>query len=517
MTPQPQSPDQKIASRPVPGGTTLVVALVALRAVLPLATIDPAWEFHRDELLYSAMGDHFQPMAMQFPPLIAAVAAISKSVLGTSVWAARVPAALAGAALLGAMLLLIRRLGGGATAMAFAALASVAAPVLLRPSVLLQPVVFDQLFAFGAVAGVLLAAQERNPRWWLLTGLSLGLGALTKFSAAFYAVALIAPAVTVPDLRRQLLGRWPWLAALATLALAVPSLTGQITHGWPFLAQLGTLRSGQLDRIGPGEFLIEQPMLLGAALLPVLVGLGSARRSVAARVATSFALALLAVMIILGGKAYYAVPGYPALIAVGAIGLARARMPIRWLTAGAMATMAALVLPMGIPVLGPEAMARYAAKLGVTEAVRTNRGEVLALPQDYADMLGWRRMAEEVARVWQRLTPAEQADALLVGSNYGEAGALAMYHRELGLPYPVSTAGDFHAWGIGTRTGQVTLLIGRPDAGEALSRLFAKVEEVARIEDPRAVPEQRDLRVFVARGPKSSLADLWATLGPRWG
>lgn len=494
-----------------------VAVLALLRAALPLVTIEPAWEFQRDELLYFAMGDHLDPFRMQFPPLIAVVAAAGSAIFGDAIWAARVPAALAGALVFAGILLLARRLGGTTAALALAAAGAVAAPVLLRPSVLLQPVVFDQLFALMAVAGVALAAEEAEPRWWLLAGLGLGLGALTKFSAAFYAVALAVPVLAVPALRRQLGTRWPWLAAGGAALLALPSVTGQIAHGWPFLAQLETLRARQLDRIGPAEFLLEQPMLLGATLIPVAAGFLAMRRSAAARVAGLFAVALLGLMIALKGKGYYAAPGYPPLIAVGSVALGRAGRAGRWTLGAGLLAATAVVLPMGIPVLGPAATARYAVRLGVTQATRSNQGEVLPLPQDYADMLGWRRMAEVTAAVWHGLTPAERADGVVIGANYGEAGALARYHARFGMPYPASVASDFHAWGLGGRTGAVTVVLARPGDRAELARLYQNVEEAARIEEPRAVPEERDLRVFVARGPKRPLADLWPTLGPRWG
>jgi hypothetical protein len=171
---------------------------------------------------------------------------------------------------------------------------------------------------------------------------------------------------------------------------------------------------------------------------------------------------------------------------------------------------------MGIPVLGPEPMARYARAIGATAAVRSNRGVVLELPQDYADMIGWRRQAEAVAEVWRGLSPAEQATAIVVGTNYGEAGALAMYHHRLGMPYPVSPTGDFHAWGLGGRAGDVAIVLDHADSRAGLERLFWRVDEVGRIEQPLAVPEERDLRIWVAREPRDSLSAIWPTLGPRW-
>src|SRR5690606_32725318 len=61
----------------------LVVALVAARALLPLLLLDPSWEYHRDELLYFAMGDHLA-WRMQFPPFIAVLAKLGTLMFGDS-------------------------------------------------------------------------------------------------------------------------------------------------------------------------------------------------------------------------------------------------------------------------------------------------------------------------------------------------------------------------------------------------------------------------------------------------
>lgn len=91
-----------------------------------------------------------------------------------------------------------------------------------------------------------------------------------------------------------------------------------------------------------------------------------------------------------------------------------------------------------------------------------------------------------------------------------------MYRERFGLPYPVSVHGDFHAWGTYGRTGDVTVLVDRPDALAELRQLFASVIEVGRIHEPRAVAEERDVRVYVARGPLTPIDSAWPRLGPRW-
>lgn len=511
-----------------PGGYlfAVAVALVIMRIALPLVLLDPAWEFHRDELLYFAMGDHLELLRMQFPPLIAVVARGSHALFGDNVLAARVPAAIGGGALLATMLWFARRLGAGVWALGVIALASAAAPVFVRPSVLMQPVIFDQLWATLAISALTLAAVRDEPRWWLLIGAAFGLGALTKFSVAFYIVSASVAVLGTLALRRQLSSRWPWIAAAIAVVLALPSITGQVAHDWPFVAQMSSLRGDQLAHVSPAAFLADQPVMLGAAFLLVPVALIAAwRGDAAARITGAVTLALLALMLVLNGKQYYAAPAYPALIVAATVWLERRLIArrksygVRAVQGGLPLTIAVgavMLLPLGIPMFPPDAMSRYAVATGVVTAVRTNQGELLALPQDYADMLGWCAMTEAVARAYNAIPSFEQAQAIIVGSNYGEAGALAMYRGRFGLPYPVSTNGDFHAWGTGGRSGAVTILVDRPDALEKLRELFQDVREVERLQNGWLVPEERDLRIYLARTPRTSIAALWPTLGPRW-
>lgn len=497
------------------GVLAFVVALVAARALLPLLLLDPSWEYHRDELLYFAMGDHLA-WRMQFPPFIAMLAKVSGAIFGDSVWAARVPAALGGAALTGTVLWLARRLGAGIPALVVAWLGLALAPVFLRSSLLFQPVVFDQVWATLAVAAVVLAAVEGAPRWWLLVGAALGFGLLTKMSSLLYGAAIFGVSVMHPQLRRQLATPWPWMAAALAALLALPTLLGQVHHEWPFLQQLDALRDGQFAHTSPLGTLAEQPLLLApAALLVVAAAFGRDRLRGAAVVAGGFAVGLLTLVLWQGGKAYYAAPAYPVLIGLGAMVVERARR--RWvLPAVVMAMLAAglPLVPMGVPMLAPEPMAAYAARLGL--GTTSNRGERLALPQDYADMLGWRAKAEAVAEAYRALGAADQAEVVIVGANYGQAGALARYARRLGYPYPVSTAGDFHAWGPGDREGTVLLMLAEPEARAELAALFGRVDEVGRVQDARAVPEEQDVRIFLAREPRIPLREVWPRVGPNW-
>ena len=478
-----------------------------------------SWGVHRDEYLYFAMADHFDLFEMQFPPLIAMVAAAGRTIFGESVLAARVPAAMAGALLTGVVLLLVRRLGGGWRAIGLAWLALLAAPVFVRSSLLMQPVIFDQLWATLALAALTLAAHERAPRWWLLVGVALGLGALTKFSVAFIGLSVLVATLSSGELRAQLRLRWPWLAVLVAGLLALPSITGQIAHDWPFLAQVQTLREGQLEQVSASGFLLEQPVLLSAGMLCIIPAILSAVRGAPReRVPLFAAAAMLLLMLVMHGKAYYAAPVYPVLIGTGALALERAARDARWLLPATVTMMLAGTIiswPMGIPALSPKATIAYMRTLGLTE--ESNVGVPLPLPQDYADMLGWRELAESVSEVVSRLPAAQRDELTVIGGNYGQAGALAFHGPSRGVPYPRSTAGDFFAWGPGPASGNTALVIGSEDDIEpTLRQLYDSVRVMRVVLNPLGVPEERRVSLYLARAAKQSLRTLWPSLGPNW-
>jgi hypothetical protein len=228
---------------------------------------------------------------------------------------------------------------------------------------------------------------------------------------------------------------------------------------------------------------------------------------------------MLGLMLALHGKPYYAGSTYPVLVATGALAIERWARDRRWLRVAVpvpLALTAVLLWPVGVPSLAPDRMIRYTEALGIAETVTTNQGQSLALPQDYADMLGWRELADSVGAVVSELSASERADLTLVGGNYGEAGALAFYRRGAGLPYPVSTRGDFWAWGAGTASGKLVILVGDTLAAGGLRQLYDTVTVVRVLRNPLLVPEEQHVVIYRAWSPRASLRAVWPSLGPNW-
>ncbi len=497
-----------------------VAALAAFKLGLHLTVnaVTP-YGFHRDELLYLAMGRHLRLWAMDFPPAIALVAEAVRATAGDSLFAIRTVPALAGTLLLLLAALIARELGGGRWAQALSPLGVLASPLFLRSASLFQPVVLDQLAWTVALYALVRLCREPVPRWWMLLGAALGTGLLAKFSAAFIGLAVFL-AILVTPRRAWLRTPWPWLAALLALGIGSPSLAGQVRLDFPVLGQMADLRSSQLERVTPLGFLLAQ-LLWGPATLVALAGLGALLVDPtlkAFRVAGWSCAWAFVILMALHGKPYYAGPVYPLLFAGGSgvierLGQARLGPLMRWGTAAALVLSMAALLPIGVPILPPADMARYARAIGATAALRTNTGESEQLPQDYADMIGWEEQVMAVAEVYRSLPAADRERAVLVAANYGEAGALDFFGPRYGLPPVVSPAGSYWFFGPGEKPGDVVIAIGAERTD--IEPLFSTVELAGRITSPWSVAEERELSIFVARGPHRTLQENWPSLAGR--
>ena len=494
----------------------IVYPVAGLMLLLHLVTnlVSP-YGIHRDEFLYFAMGRHLRLWHMDFPPFIAVLSESERFIFGDSLLGLRIIPALASTLVVVLAALLAREFRGGRFAQGFAALAVLGSVFFQRAGNLFQPVILDALWwtlGFYVLAR-LCRGEGPERRWWILLGLVGGIGLLTKFSVLVFGFGVLLALLATPY-RRALLTPWPWITLAMALAIGSPSWVGQIALGWPLVGQMQDLRQSQLEHVSIAGFFVTQA-LFGPAMIAGAWGVGALLLSPALRpfrLVGWTCVAIWLTLVALHGKAYYVGGTYPLLFAAGAVQLERLRgtpwrSALRWGVVGLTAAYGLLVLPLGVPILAPAPMMRYLGALGPAAAQRDNQGHPLPLPQDYADMLGWEDRAAAVAAAYRTLSPLERARAIVIGNNYGEAGALEFYGPRYGLPPVVSAAGSFYFFGPGSRTGEVAVTLGEGEQG--LHRLFDSVEAGPHLANPLTVREERDLTVYICRGAKGTVQQIW--------
>jgi len=154
-------------------------------------------------------------------------------------------------------------------------------------------------------------------------------------------------------------------------------------------------------------------------------------------------------------------------------------------------------------------MLRYLNSLPFDVPRTENSHLSAALPQHYADQLGWPEMVAVVGQAWRSLSPEERPGCGVFAQNYGQAGAVDFFGRRYGLPPALSGHQTYYLWGPRGYSGSCLIVIA--DRKEALEDLFQRVELVGISDNPLAL--ERHIPVFVCRGAKfGSLAQLWPRL-----
>ena len=475
----------------------------------------PGYGVFRDELYYVACGRRPGWGYVDHPPLVGWVAWLVAQVAGESHLALRVVAALAMAATVWLAGRVAAALGGGPFARALAGLATGLAPVALSLGSTYSMNAFDLLF-WALIAWILVRVLSGgSERLWLAFGAAAGVGLLNKISILYLGFGLVVGLVLARrwDVFRS---RLFWAGGVLAFAIFLPHLVWQHSNGWPTLEFMANARRDKLAPLSAPGFVKEA--LLQTAPMAWLWVLGAGWLLVAraaARVRTlGFAfLVVLGFLAFGGGKPYYLAAAYSLAFAAGAVALegwtaGRARS-LRPAVAVLMVGVALAVSPLGRPVLPVETFVRYAAALGQTPGTE-ERHAVGRLPQFYADMHGWRGMAEAVAAVVRTLPAEDRAKACVFGQNYGEAGATEYFGRALDLPPAISAHNSYWLWGPGRCSGEVLVVIG--DRRERLDELFADVRlgGVSRCTD--CMPYEDGRSIWVVRGLKQPISSLWPRL-----
>ncbi len=480
--------------------------------VLELLTLG-GYGYFRDELYYLASTEHLAWGYVDHPPLSIALLAAVRGLAGDSLPAIRLVPALLGAATILLVALLARRLGGGRAAQAVAALAfSFCATASMFHFYSMNA--WDIFFWVAAYHLLLDALEGGGSRRWLLLGALLGLGLLNKISVLWLGAGILVGLLATPH-RRVLASRGPYLGAALALALFTPHLVWQQLHGWPTLEFMRNA-TGKLVAVDLAGYLGNQLFVLNPAQAPFwIAGLAALFFLPALGRWRLFGWSYLTVFAILflggGSRPVYLLPAYPPLLAAAGILVERLarRRRLGWLAPAAVAYLlvfGAVLAPIAVPLLPPAEFVDYARRLGMMPPPQENL-ELAELPQFFADHFGWPEIAATVAGVYRDLPPADRARARVIAGNYGEAGAIDVLGRRLGLPPALSGHNSYWLWGPRGWDGEVAILLGR--RREDYLQFFDEVELAATVASDWALPHEARLPVFVGRRLRLPLDEAW--------
>ncbi|MGV3763036.1 glycosyltransferase family 39 protein [Parapedobacter sp.] len=422
-------------------GTTILIGFVALKLVLQAVLIDPVYELHRDEFLHLDQANHLAWGYVSVPPVTSWISFVIK-VLGNSVFWVKFFPATFGALTIVVVWKTIGALGGnllarslGATCVLFSA--------LLRLNTLYQPNSLDILAwtAFYAVAVLYLRSEKQ--KWLYMGAVVFAIGFLNKYNIAFLLIGLL-PAILMTPARKVFTKRAFYGAVVLAALIVLPNLWWQYRHGFPVMEHMKELSETQLVHVDRWSFLMSQILFFLGSLPVIAAGLyGLLRHPTLAKYIVFFWMFFitLAVFVYFRAKDYYAIGLYPIYIAFGSVYLGdvlRAGWRRYWWPV-LMAIPPLLFIPMYryfFPNERPEAIVQQG------RSHRWEDGKDHLLPQDYADMLGWKELARKVDHLYAKL--CKQGKTLVLCDNYGQAGAINFYTAQ-GIK-AVSFSADYINW-----------------------------------------------------------------------
>jgi len=489
----PGPPTGSVPARP-PFAARPVLAVSAVLLAVLVATAQ-RWGWHRDELYFRVLDPAWGYVDQ--PPLLPWLVRTLASVVDEP-WFVRLPAALLAPASLVVLALVARELGGDRRAQVLAAVAAATGTLTLLPGHVLLTNSVDLVVWPLVCLLVLRAVQRREQRWWLWTGVVVGLGTWNKLLLAMLLVSL-AVGLLATGRARVLLDRGVLAGGAVAVVLAAPNLVYQATHGWPQLAMGAALSENNADevRVMTWVFLV---IGFGPPLVAVwgaaLVALWRRPAWREARFLGAALPVLVLLTVLAGSQPYYPSGLVAVLVAAGCVPaaelVARSR-GWRITLAAALALNATVSALVALPLLPLRIV-------GSTP--------VAAINQVAADQVGWPRYVEQVAGVWDALPDDDRAQAVLLASNYGEAGALDRFGPAHGLPPAYS---GHNALGYRTPpppSTSVVVVVGGQLA--ALESLFGSCVVEARLDNGVGVDnEEQGVPVAVCRDPRQEWPQLW--------
>lgn len=488
----------------------------ALAVVFVHALFAGRYDLFRDELYFIVCGQHPAFGYADQPPLVPLMAA-GLYALGHGVWLVRIPAVLAAGLLVYVTIRLVRQLDGGRLAVVVAALAAATAPILMGLSAVLSTSGFDPL-AWTAIALLLVRAiRHDDNRALILAGVIAGLDLQIKYSLLLWAIGLAIGIAATPQ--RALLKRPAlWIGLALGAAIALPSFIWQLRNGLPFLELSAAAASKNADT-ALMPFILNQVVILNPLFAPIWIA-GLVAPFVVSRLKDlrflSIAYLVTFAVVRLGhGKDYYLAACYPALFAIGAVALAPlVTGPLRRaaFSAGAVLAIAvsALAGPLALPILSPTGLAAYTEQIGFAPQQQEKSFAGTALPQLFADQLGWHDFTRQVVGAWRRIPADEQAATALLVENYGEAASLDIYGAQQGLPPALSGHNQYHLWGLrGQRPTNLLVVESDPEDLKSFCKDVIILDSTA---SPYAMAYENGKTIAYCRSLHPPLAELWPGL-----
>jgi len=410
----------------------ILLGFIIAKFVIQYTLISPEYDLQRDEYLHLDQAHHLAWGYLSVPPVTSWISSLIYFLGNSIFWIKFFPA------LFGALTLLVvwkttEVVKGNLTALILGA-TCILFSALLRLNTLYQPNSLDVLCWTTFYFVLINYFETNNPKWFFAAALVFAVGFLNKYNIAFLLMGLL-PAILLSEHRAMFGRKQLYFSILLGAILTFPNLLWQYNNDFPVYHHLKQLADTQLVNVnrldffkGQLLFFIGSLFVIGSALYALLF-YAPFKKFQLFFWAMVFTLTVFAY---LKAKDYYAIGLYPIYISFGAVFIAD-KLKEGWkkyLQPVAVAIPIIVFLPLFniiFPNKSPEYIMLHAERYKKFGLLRWEDGKDHALPQDFADMLGWKELAEKVDSIAATLPNLEHT--LILCDNYGQAGAINYYTK----------------------------------------------------------------------------------------
>lgn len=425
----------------------ILIAFILLKFILQYVLLSHGYDLQRDEYLHLDQAHHPAWGYLSVPPLTSWISYLIFLLGNTFFWVKFFPA-LFGVLTLLIVWKIIELLKGNLYALVLGATCVVFSS-LLRINMLYQPNSFDVLSWTAFYYIIIKYVQTKNIKWLYISSIVFALGFLNKYNIVFLLIGIL-PAILLSGERKILAEKHLYFALILGIILILPNLLWQYNNHYPIVHHMKELSETQLvnvDRIG---FLKEQLLFFIGSFLVILSSFYALlfyKPFSKYKLFFGSIIFTLIVFIYFKAKAYYAIGLYPVYIAFGSVFLAELLKTgwKRYLQPVFILIPLLLFIPMynlAFPNKSPEYIVNHSEKYKKLGMLRWEDGKDHALPQDFADMLGWKELARKTDSVYALFPKSE--NTLVLCDNYGQAGAINYYTKK-GIK-AVSFNADYINW-----------------------------------------------------------------------
>jgi hypothetical protein len=413
--------------------TLILIGFIVLKFIFQYFLLSSEYDLHRDEYLHLDQANHLAWGYQSVPPFISWISYIIQ-LLGNSIFWVKFFPALFGALTILIVWKAIEELNGnlfalilGTTCVLFSA--------ILQINTLYQPNSFD-VFSWTFLYFIVIKYIKTENEKWLFIGASiLAFGFLNKYNILFLLIGLL-PALLLSKHRILFIKPKFYLATLFSLLIIFPNLLWQYKNSFPVIHHLKELADTQLVNINRLDFLKSQLLFYIGSIVVIFSSFYALLFYKPFKSYRFFFLSIiftLTAFIYFRAKAYYAIGIYPIYISFGAVYLSNIldsgwKIYFKYIL---IALTLILFFPMyqiAFPNKAPEYIIKHPEQYKKFGMLRWEDGKDHLLPQDIADMLGWKELAFKVDSIY--LSLPQKSNTLILCDNYGQAGAINFYTRQ---------------------------------------------------------------------------------------